>query len=107
MSDHEEGALLALETAMLAYLDGVYAHWRDEPGPFTEAELRGAFRAGLAQAVEVKTEYGAQITVDGVTSVLSRWSRLQAEYEVQGFPPEAAATVVERTSLKTEYRPVD
>lgn len=108
MSDNEEGALLALETAMLAYLDGVYTHWRDEPGPLTEAEIRGAFRAGLAQAVEVKTEYGVRFTADGVTSTLKRFSRLAAEYELQSFAawPEAQATLVERVGLATEWRPM-
>lgn len=105
MSDPDEGALLQLETAMLTYLDDVYPHWRDEPGPFTEAELRGAFRAGLAQAAEVGIEYGVRFTVDDVESIAWRRSRASAEHELAGFTSEADATLVERVRLKTHAQP--
>jgi hypothetical protein len=100
----DEGALNALEEAGLAYLNAVDARWSDTHYRLSEADVRGAIRAALAQAAEVTTEYGVRLTVDGVTSMLCCVNQNHALLRQGEVLARHNPRVVEREVFKTEWR---
>lgn len=93
------------EDAVLARLSETRPQWRT--GVLSEDDVRDAVSVALSEvAARLHTQYGVQLTVDGVTSVLQRTGLLSAELEAASLPASVDAHVVERLDLQTAWRSV-